>query len=568
MKSTGKIIRSLFPSNNYGWMALLFFLLLLPNFVVMFRSSDLVGDVPKQAAYLIFSCLILVIPALLFKAKTYFTLLSLFLILSPIEIGHILLNKMPVSIGLMSAILNTNNQEAFELIYSLKGYVIFFFLILILYYWVLFTRIENKPIFTAQGKILVFTLFALFNIALWMMMWKMADYTDGAIYRLRAANSNFSMKYKKVYPCDLIAATAEVIAMEREIDKMQEQLKDFSFHAERQDTIAEKEIYVLVIGESGRYGNYSLNGYPRPTSPLLDKQENLVSYSKALTTSNLTNIAIQQLLTRATPDKPDVAYKEKALPDAFMECGFNTAWLASQSSSDRFVKRITAGMDYTFFSTTDFDSADNYDGKLLPHLDSVLSLDKQKQLIIIHTLGSHFRYNARYPESFCRFTPSLHENTGYDVVSPSNKEALVNSYDNSISYTDYVLHEIIRKVDDEKAISAVIYISDHAENLYDDERNMAVHGNTEPSIYELHVPLFIWTSTTYRNVRPGKTEAIENHKEKKVSTSNLLHSFLDIADISYPEEDSKQSFASQEFREDSVWYILTPDKRLIKKSDL
>ena len=568
MKRIGKMIRSLFPSNKYRWMTLLFFLLLLPNLAVMFRSSDVMGDIPKQAAYLFFSCLILIVPALLFKAKLYFSLSGLFLILSPIEIGHVLLNKMPISIGLMSAILNTNNQEAFELIYSLKGYVIFFLLILILYYWVLFTRIENKPIFTVKGKIVVFSLFAIFNIALWGMMWKMVDYTDGAIYRMRATNSSFLMKYKKIYPCDLIAATAEVFAMEREIDRMQEQLKDFSFRAEQQDTIPGKEIYVLVIGESGRYGNYSLNGYNRPTSPLLDKQENLVSYSKVLTTSNLTNIAIQQILTRATPDNPDIAYKEKALSDAFIECGFNTAWLASQSSSDRFVKRITADMDYTFFSTTDFDSADNYDGKLLPHLDSVLSRNKQKQLIVIHTLGSHFRYNARYPESFCRFTPSLHENTGYDVVSPSNKEVLVNSYDNSICYTDYVLNEIIRKVDDEKAVSAVVYLSDHAENLYDDERNLAVHGNTEPSIYELHIPLFIWTSAAYRNARPEKAEAIENHKEKKVSTSNLFHSFLDIAGISYPEENREQSFASPEFREDSVWYILTPDKRLIKKSDL
>ena len=198
----------------------------------------------------------------------------------------------------------------------------------------------------------------------------------------------------------------------------------------------------------------------------------------------------------------------------------------------------------------------------------MLSLGKQRQLIVIHTLGSHFRYNARYPESFCRFTPSLHENTGYDVVSPSNKEVLVNSYDNSICYTDYVLNEIIRKVDDQKAVSAVVYLSDHAENLYDDTRNLAVHGNTEPSIYELHIPLFIWTSTAYRTVRPEKAEAIENHKEKKVSTSNLFHSFLDIAGIRYDGNNKEQSFASPEFREDSVWYILTPDKRLIKKSDL
>lgn len=568
MRSIGKIIRSLFPSNKYGWMTLLFLILLLPNFVVMFRSSDLAGDFIKQAAYLFFSCLILLIPALFFKARIYFLFQSIFLLLSPIEIGHILLNRMPVSVGLMSAILNTNNQEAFELIYSMKGYVFLFVLLLLVFYWILFTRIENKPLFTMRGKITVFTLFILFNICLWGAMWKMADYTDGATYRFRAANTSFRLKYKKIYPCDMIAATAAVLATEREVDKMLEQLKDFSFEAGRQDTIPGKEIYVLVIGESARYGNFSLNGYNRPTSPLLEKQENLVSYSRVLTTSNLTYVALQQLLTRATPENPDLAYKEKTFPDAFIECGFHTAWLASQSSNDRFVKRIAAGMDYSFFSTTDFDSADNYDGKLLPRLDSVLNRDNRKQLIVIHTLGSHFRYNARYPESFCRFTPSLHDNTGYDVVSPSNKEALVNSYDNSIYYTDYVLNEIIRKVDEQNAVSAVVYISDHAENLYDDEKNMAMHGNTEPSIYELHIPLFIWTSNTYRDIWPEKAKEINAHKDEKVSTSNLFHSFLDLAGITYPEEDKSQSFASPGFREDSVWYILTPDKRIIKKSDL
>lgn len=568
MKSIGKILRSLFPANNYGWMTLLFFLLLLPNFVVMFKSSDLAGDFVKQAAYMFFSCLILLVPALFFKVRFYFLFQSLFLLMSPIEIGHILFSRMPVTIGLMSAILNTNQQEAFELIYSMKGYVILFLLILLVFYGILFTQIENKPLFTRRGKIWMCCLYILFNLALWTAMWKISDDTNGTAFRIQAVTNNFYSKYTKTYPCNLIAVFIETLATEQETEQMQEKLKDFRFHAQRQKTIQEKEIYVLIIGESCRYGNFSVNGYERPTSPLLEKEKDLISYSKALTTSNVTHLAIPQILTRATPHDPDRAHKEKALPDLFIECGFHTAWIASQYASNRFVKRITKGMDYSFFSTTDFDSADNYDGKLLPHIDSVLNMNNQKQLIIVHTLGSHFRYNARYPKSFERFTPSLQDNTGYDVINPDNKEVLVNSYDNSICYTDYVLDEIIRKVDAQDAISAVVFISDHAENLYDDERHMTMHGNVEPTIYELHIPLFIWTSSAYRKIHPNKTETINNHKEKKVSTSNLFHSFLDLASISYPEEKKEKSFASTEFREDSVWYILTTDERIINKSDL
>lgn len=556
----------MFPSNTYGWMAVLFLLVLLPNLVVMFRSSDLSGDPMKQAAYLLFSCLILLVPAFVLKARAYFALLSVFLVLSPIEIGSVLVNRMPVSVGMMSAILNTNSQEAFELIYSLKGYAAAYLLLLVAFYWVLFVKIENKPLLTLRGKALLFGLFAIFNIALWLAMWKIAAFTDEPGYRVKTANMSFNTKYRKAYPFNLIAATSEVMLAQQEVRKMQERLKDFSFRAKPQEAIEEKELYVLVIGESARYGNFSLNGYHRPTSPLLEKQANLVSFDSVLATANLTTTAMRQLLTRATPQHPDRAYKENALPDAFRECGFSTAWLTNQSANDRFIRRITDKMDYTFFSTTDFDSADNYDGKLLSHLDSVLSLNNDKQLVVIHTLGSHFRYNARHPEDFRRFTPALSESTRYDVVGLANKELLVNSYDNSICYTDYVLHQIISRVERAKAVSAVVYISDHAENLYDDPTDMLMHGNTEPTFVELHIPLFVWTSDAYRAYRPDKADAIQTNKGKKASTTHLFHSFLDMAGIAYPGEDKESSIASPLFSADSVWHVLTPDERIIQKS--
>lgn len=563
MKSLKKIWKGLFPSNRYGWVLVLYLIVLLPNFSVAFWATDLAGNLVKQVAYLLFSCIILLLPALLFKSRVYFVLLSLCMLFAPIEISHIVLNRMPVTEGYMSAILQTDQMEALELLSFLKIYIFIGIILVIFYYWVVFTRIENKPLFTIKGKVVIGAFFVVFNICLWLAMWKLSAYEMDSVSQFKETNSNFKSKYMKTYPLDLFKATTDVFISRKEVRLMEEQLKDFSFGIQRRDTVPEREIYILVIGEAARYGNFSVNGYKRPTSPLLEEQSDLISYKNVISTANLTNTAMQLMLTRATPLQPELAYKEKAITDAFKEAGFHVAWIANQSVSNRFIQRITSSADFTFFSTTDYDSSASYDGKLIEPLSEVLGQKNEKQLIIIHTLGSHFRYNSRYPDSFCLFTPALHDNTTYGVT-PENKELLVNSYDNSIYYTDYVLNEVIEKLKAENAVSTMIYLSDHGENLYDDDTKMAVHGNAEPSLVEIHIPLFVWTSEHYKRTFPVKVDVMEINKEEAVSSSNLFHTLLDIAGLSYPEEARELSIASTEFKADSIRYVLTPGKEIIE----
>jgi len=548
-------------------MIFLFILALIPNLFVTFLATDLAGNIVKQLAYLFFSCIILFLPALLLKSKPHFLLLSFFLLLGPIEISHIILNRMPVTEGYMAAILQTNMTEALELFSFMKVYLLIAFLLLVFYYWIVFTRIKNRPLLTVKGKIVIGIVFLFFNICLWAVMWKLSGYEVDNVSRFKETNSNFRSKYFKTYPLDMIKAASDVFISRKEVRDMEAQLKDFSFGINRESKYSGREIYILVIGESARYGNFSINGYHRPTSPLLEQQNNLVTYSDVLSTANLTNTAMQLMLTRATPLEPEVAYKEKAVTDAFKEAEFQVAWIANQSVSNRFIQRITASADYTFFSTTDYDSSTSFDGKLLDPLDEVLKQKNDKQFIVIHTLGSHFRYNSRYPDSFRLFNPALQDNTTYSVT-PEKKELLVNSYDNSIYYTDYLLHQIISRLEEENVVGTMIYLSDHGENLYDDDTRMAVHGNAEPPLVELHIPLFVWTSGQYKEVWPHKVEAVIANKDKAVSSSNLFQTLLDMADLSYPGERKSLSILSDDFRADSIRYVLTPGKEILEFKSL
>ena len=155
------------------------------------------------------------------------------------------------------------------------------------------------------------------------------------------------------------------------------------------------------------------------------------------------------------------------------------------------------------------------------------------------------------------------EGTGdYAMVSEANKALLINAYDNSICYTDYVLSEIIQKVEEKDGVSAVLYISDHAENLYDDGSSLVLHGSKHPTIKELHVPLFIWTSAKYKDFYGNKHKTMEANVLKKINSTNLFHSILDIAGITYPEETPEKSIASDTFMEDSVRSVFTVNREV------
>lgn len=561
MNKIKEILQKIFLPNSYGWVLLLFTIILLPNIAGICLLSDLASSLTMKLAYAAFSLLILILPALFLRLRYYFLLEGLFVLLAPLEIAHMVLNKMPLTEGFITAIFNTNVGEASEMLLSLKGICIVTGLLWICYFFITFTKIRNNYLFAAPVNKAVIALFILFNLLLYGSMLRMA-FQSTTVDKFDYANAHFIKKYKKIYPCDLLFVSYSAYTNKQAEKKMQEQLKSFSFNASRKD-MPQREIYVVVIGESARYGNFSINGYNRPTSPLLEKTQGLLSYNDVYATANLTETVLPLLLTRATPLDPERGYKEKAFTDAFAECGFSTAWIANQSSQNPFIARIADDCDFSYFSTTDFDASINYDGNLLPYVDSVMKQNNPSQLIVLHTLGSHFRYNFRYPESFRHFTPAMEGTMSYSVLSPSNKDLLVNTYDNSVRYTDYILSQIIDKVEQQHAVSAVVYISDHAENLYDDQQQIVFHGGDRYSKFEIHVPMFVWTSPEYQTQYPQKQEALRNHTDKALSSGNLFHTLLDLADIHYPEEKPTASFASPLFREDSIRYLLMPDKRVI-----
>jgi glucan phosphoethanolaminetransferase (alkaline phosphatase superfamily) len=519
-------------------------------------------------AYLGFSGILFVIPSLFLKARIFFLVMGIFVLAAPIEIAHIFLNRMPSSSAFLLSIIETNSSEASELLGSVKIPLIAYGLLCVFYFVIVFSQIKNEYLISFK-KIRCWLLAVSAFVLLLGYAWQLnlscqVSASKGDVWG--AATYYYSKKFSKTWPYSLIFQTESLMATRLEIKKDKEVLQNFYFYAEKAHAIDKKEVYVLVIGETGRYQNYSINGYERETSPRLSKTANVVSYSNMYSEANLTSTSMPIILTQADAQDYTRYYREKSLVDAFQEAGFKTYWIGNQSAGNSFIRRIATDADGKYFAVTDFDSAGHYDENLWLPMEQFLSRGDEKVLIVIHTLGSHFRYNFRYPANFEVFKPSLQDAFDYALISAKNKELFVNTYDNSILYTDYFLASTIQKIDSLQAVSALIYLADHGENLFDTEQKLALHAGLVYSKFDFHIPFFVWTSEAYQQQYPEKAAAIVQNKDKKLSAGHLFNSLLDIADIHFPAQQIDRSIASGSLHEDSVRYIINTNME-VKRID-
>lgn len=535
---------------------------LFPNLFYINFGSSLDGNNTKKIIFLGISVIYFLIPFLIFNIRTAFLINGVFVLLAPLEVTEIYLNKETVSPGFIMLLLQTNFHETFELLGSIKLLLLGVLLLYLVYFFGVKQLPKNVALFTKKRKLIVITLSFLFLCALYTYFFalgsRIVSDTKG---RFEFANGSFAQKFEEIYPCDMILAIDGGIKMFHTINQTSADVEHFSFGAKQVVKTNEKEIHVLIIGETARYANFSINNYARITSPLLSKTSSLVSFNDVYSEANETQTALPILLTRATAQNFKVFTKEKSIIDAFDEAGFSTYWIANQSVGNDFIQRIIKKTKEHFFVTKESDSSENLDENLWTYLDKILAKNEKKQFIIIHTMGSHYRYDNRYPKTFKKFQPDSEGSFGYGVIDKRNKDKQINSYDNSILYTDYFLSNTIARINKKSAVSSLLYISDHGENLF--ENGQVLHGSVTPTISEVHIPLFVWTSEKYNQLFPLKKANLTKNKNKSISSSVVFYSLLDLANIEIRENKFQKSICSALLHTDSLRFVLNQNQQVV-----
>lgn len=365
-------------------------------------------------------------------------------------------------------------------------------------------------------------------------------------------------------------------------ENYREASRDFKFDARSEHSATAPEVYVMVVGETARAHNFSLYGYPRNTNPLLSKTPGIKAFPNVTTQSNTTHKSVPMLLSAASAEDFERLFHEKGILAAFKEAGFHTVFISNQLPNHSFIDFLGEQADeYYFLKKEDASQGNHYDEDLLQKLDEILPLADasssahyhyryRKLFVVLHSYGSHFNYQERYPRSFAYFKPD-----SKSEAKPENRRDLLNAYDNTIRYTDYILHGIIERLQKWEGVqtktdgvydqptSAMLYTSDHGENIFDDERSLFLHAAPKASDYELHVPFIIWTSAGFSKQYPDILKALGENRSKQVQSSlSAFHTMLGIGGILTRYRLDEYSVASGKYHPTKLLYLDDHDEAI------
>ncbi len=293
-----------------------------------------------------------------------------------------------------------------------------------------------------------------------------------------------------------------------------------------------KTVLVLVIGEASRAENYSLNGYSRDTNPELKKQD-VINFPQASSCGTETAVSVPCMFSGMPRKKydADLARHQEGLMDVLGHAGVNMLWRDNDGGCKGACNRIPH-TDMTQWKLDQFCKDKScIDDVNLYRLNDTLDGLKQDTVLVIHLMGSHGpAYYERYPEQYRKFTPTCDTNQ----IQDCDHQALINTYDNTILYTDSVVSKTIDALKARQATmnTALVYLSDHGESL--GENGLYLHGTPYMLAPEqqTHIPFMFWLSQDYKKNFGVDEQCLRDQAAKEaVSQDNLFSTVLGMMNI-------------------------------------
>jgi heptose-I-phosphate ethanolaminephosphotransferase len=292
-----------------------------------------------------------------------------------------------------------------------------------------------------------------------------------------------------------------------------------------------QQTIVLVIGESASKYHQGIYGYVRQTNPLLTEiKDELYVYTDVIAPHSHTNPVLSKVLSFANHESMKALYENRSIIEYMNDAGYYTCWLSNQQFAHKYTtvsSSIAIQSDfYVFTHSNKNKDKKSYDGKLLKPLRKALGNKSKKKFIVLHLMGSHSDKQDRFPKEFKKFK-GLDNIPNESYISDWDKY-LINSHDNSVLYTDWLLRECIELLRINKPNSALLYFPDHGEEMYE-YRDFFGHGEGNSSIYMFDIPFILWLSEGYKTTYNEMVKDLGDQLNRKYQTDDLIHSIIDLS---------------------------------------
>ena len=291
-------------------------------------------------------------------------------------------------------------------------------------------------------------------------------------------------------------------------------------------------LVVFVLGETARSQNYQLNGYNRPTNSYT-KALDVISFQNVSSCGTATAVSVPCMFSSFTRDNysRQAADNQDNFLDILKRAQVGLFWIENDGGD----KNVAKNIDKIEIDRSRVDELCNgqtcYDMAMLENFEKNIDKMQGNRMLLMHLIGSHGpTYFQRYPQDKKVFQPDCPRAD----IENCTVDQIINTYDNTILYTDYVIAQTIEKLKtlEDKYNTALIYISDHGESL--GENGLFLHGmpyGLAPA-YQTQVPMMFWTSPGFEREKSLNTTCLRNNAQQKTySQDNLFHSMLGIMDI-------------------------------------
>lgn len=310
----------------------------------------------------------------------------------------------------------------------------------------------------------------------------------------------------------------------------------------------ENQTFVLVIGESTNRERMGLYGYSRDTTPELDRMaESLLVFTDVIATRPYTIESLTHALSFATVADPDAVNQYPNIVSLMKAAGFHTTWITNQQTVSERNTMLTAlsmvADDRVYLNNNRRQNSSLLDDAVLEPFELALSGEAKKKFIVVHLLGTHSSYRFRYPPSFEVFEQELR--VGFEAGLSDNEQALYDSYDDAILYHDKIVSTLIEEYHKRDPYGAIVYFADHGEEVFD-HRGFRGRSERDPSTEMYTVPFLVSLSDSF--IERFDANSLKMSTDRPYSLESYMHTWCDLAAISYEQCDPGGSLLSSEFK--------------------
>lgn len=298
---------------------------------------------------------------------------------------------------------------------------------------------------------------------------------------------------------------------------------------------------LLVVGESARAQNWSLYGYDRDTNPELRRRleeapERSFLLRPAVPAGRVTRVSVPSMLSVAPAREYPEFYRRPTAVRIFRRASLATFMASAQLPTGYYEGLPNMVLDEA--ETTR--RVRGLDENLLPPLDEFFGDGRPVRLIVLQLQGSHLKYDRRYPETFARF---------------EGRGDLVDSYDDSILYTDHLLSVLLARLEARPEPAVLLYTSDHGENLDDEGDGNFSHGARAITPWELSVPMFLAVNAAFARERPETAANLRRNGARPGHHDFVAPTLLGLAGLKDPAVyDPRLDLSSPAFDPPEPWF--------------